>query len=65
MLGLKQSAVLKAMPAFKKLKQQQMEHIFDRCGCSALAALFDHLSVRSARIALLTAKQEQMELMSE
>jgi hypothetical protein len=27
------SAVLKALPAFKKLKQEQMEHIFDRCGC--------------------------------
>jgi hypothetical protein len=26
------SAVLKALPAFKKLKQEQMEHIFDRCG---------------------------------
>jgi hypothetical protein len=25
------SAVLKALPAFKKLKQEQMEHIFDRC----------------------------------
>lgn len=24
------SAVLKALPAFKKLKQEQMEHIFDR-----------------------------------
>jgi hypothetical protein len=30
------SAVLKALPAFKKLKQEQMEHIFDRCGAFQL-----------------------------
>jgi cGMP-dependent protein kinase len=33
------SAVLKSLPAFKKLKQEQMEHIFDRWG-----ALFTQVS---------------------